>query len=247
MILITNDDGYNSKGINTLIELAKPFGKILVVAPDTPRSAQSSALTVAVPVTCNEICNEENLRIVACSGTPADCVKFALCSQFPNFEGLPDIVLSGINHGANSSINVMYSGTMGATIEGTLYNIPSIGFSICDHNLDADFSICKKYFSEIIKDVLENGLPQGVCLNVNAPVGEIRGVKYCRQARGTWENEFLPSAAPLGRKCYWMTGDFINEEPQAADTDEYALANGFISIQPVQTDFTDYGYLKTKS
>jgi 5'-nucleotidase len=240
LILITNDDGYNSKGINELIQIAKPFGDILVVAPDGARSAQSSALTVALPVTYTEILNENNIRIIACSGTPADCVKLVFSKQLPNIEREPDIVLSGINHGSNSSINIIYSGTMGAAIEGALYHKPSIGFSLCNYNNDADFSHILPFFTKIIENTLKNGLPKGVCLNVNAPDGKISGMKICRQSLGSWRNEFMASPTPYGNNCYWMIGDFINDEPQSTDTDEWALANKLISIQPVQTDMTDY-------
>jgi 5'-nucleotidase len=243
-ILITNDDGFQSKGIKTLIEIARNFGNVLVIAPDSARSAQSSALTVSMPITYNDIFKEKNLRIISCSGTPADCVKLAFSQQLPQMDFEADLVLSGINHGANSSINVIYSGTMGAAIDAALYGKLSIGFSLCDHSPDADFSFVYEYFSEIIKNVLENRLPNGVCLNVNAPVGKIKGIKYCRQSKGVWREEFLAYPAPDGKQCFWLTGDFINDEPQSADTDEWALANGFISIQPVQTDMTDYGFLE---
>ncbi|MDR1544269.1 MAG: 5'/3'-nucleotidase SurE [Prevotellaceae bacterium] len=243
-ILVTNDDGFQSKGIKALIEIARGFGNVLVVAPDSARSAQSSALTVSMPITYNEILKEDNLRIISCSGTPADCVKLAFSRQLPDMDFEPDLVLSGINHGSNSSINIIYSGTMGAAIDAALYGKLSIGFSLCDHSLNADFSFAGEYFTEIIKNTLKNGLPYGVCLNVNAPVGKIKGVKYCRQSKGAWREEFLAYPTPYGKSCFWLTGDFINEEPHSADTDEWALNNGYISIQPVQTDMTDYGFLE---
>jgi 5'-nucleotidase len=174
-ILITNDDGFQSKGIVELINIARPFGKILVVAPDSGRSAQSSALTVTKPLLYQEVKNETDVRILATTGTPADCVKFTFSGQI---EGgfVPDLVLSGINHGSNSAINIIYSGTLGAAFEGTLAKCPSIGFSLCSYNQDEDFSFVRDYFSKIIKNVVENGLPDGVTLNVNAPVGKINGM-----------------------------------------------------------------------
>jgi 5'-nucleotidase len=238
-ILITNDDGYQSKGLAELIKIAQPFGKILVVAPNSGRSAQSSALTVLNPLLYQEVKREEKIRIIAATGTPADCVKFAFSGHLDkDFE--PDLVLSGINHGSNSAINIIYSGTLGATFEGTLAKKPSIGFSINSYDADTDFSFVGKYFSQIIKNVIENGLPQGVALNVNAPIGEINGVKLTRQAQGFWQNEFLQTPTPYGVNAYWLAGKMQNEEPEATDTDEWAVNNGFISVQPAKLDMTDY-------
>lgn len=245
LILITNDDGVFSKGISELIKLARPLGEILVVAPDKARSGQSSALTVTRPLLYDDIQVEDGLRIISCTGTPADCVKLAFSQQLPDVERVPDLVLSGINHGSNSSINVIYSGTMGAAIEGALHRAPSIGLSLCDHSYDADFSQALPHFRHIVERVLAWSLPQGVCLNVNAPVGEIKGIKVCRQAPGLWSNEFMKTLTPFDKHCFWLTGSFSNEEPGAVDTDEWALGEGFISVQPVQTDLTDYNLLKT--
>ena len=242
-ILITNDDGFQAKGIRELIEIARPFGKILVVAPDSGRSAQSSALTVTKPLLYQEISNKNDVRIISTTGTPADCVKFAFSGQI---EGgfVPDLVLSGINHGSNSSINIIYSGTLGATFEGTLAKRPSIGFSFGSYNQNEDFSFVRNYFSKIIKNVIENGLPNGVALNVNAPVGEIKGMKITRQSRGSWQNEFLRTPTPYGINAFWLAGQMENEEPNATDTDEWALKNHFISIQPAKLDMTDYASLE---
>ncbi len=245
LILVTNDDSVYSKGVSELINLARPFGDVLVVAPDRARSAQSSALTVTRPLLYEELRREEGVRVISCTGTPTDCVKLAFSLQLPEVNHKPDIVLSGINHGANSSINVIYSGTMGAAIEGALHRTPSIGFSLCDHSPQADFSYTLPFFREIIEYVLEQKLPQGVCLNVNAPTGAIKGIKVCRQAPGLWSNEFMASQTPFKRDCFWLTGSFTNEEPQAVDTDEWALNSGYISVQPVQTDLTDYGLLNS--
>ena len=244
LILITNDDGVNSKGITELIKLAQPFGEVLVVAPNSARSAQSSALTVTHPLLFDEILNQNELRIISCTGTPADCVKLACSLQIPNVEREPDLILSGINHGSNASINVIYSGTIGGAIEGALYHKNSIGFSLCNHAPDADFTHTLPYFSKIIQEVIKKDLPKGICLNVNAPVEQIKGMKICRQAKGTWKNEFLAVPTPYGKDCYWLAGDFINDEPEADDTDEWALKNGYISIQPVQVDMTDHNAVK---
>jgi len=238
-ILITNDDGFQSKGILELIELARPFGKIMVVAPNDERSAQSSALTVKTPILYKEISNKNDLRVIATTGTPADCVKFAFSGQIDG-GFVPDLVLSGINHGSNVAINIIYSGTLGATFEGVLAKRPSIGFSFCSYNHNEDLSFVREYFSKIIKNVVENGLPEGVALNVNAPVGKIKGMKITRQARSLWQNEFLKTETPIGFNAYWLAGRLENEEPDATDTDEWALKNHFISIQPAKLDLTDY-------
>ena len=242
-ILITNDDGFQSKGIMELVNIARPFGKILVVAPDSGRSAQSSALTVTKPLMYYEFKNEPDIRILATTGTPADCVKLAFSGQIEgNF--IPDLVLSGINHGSNSAINIIYSGTLGAAFEGALAKRPSIGFSLCSYNQNEDFSFVRDYFSKIIKNVVENGLPDGVTLNVNAPVGKINGMKVTRQARGTWQNEFMRVPTPYGIDAYWLAGQMENEEPNATDTDEWAIKNNFISILPAKLDMTDYESLR---
>jgi len=243
-ILITNDDGFQSKGIRELTEIARPFGKIMVVAPHDERSAQSSALTVKAPILYKEISNKDNVRVIATTGTPADCVKLAFSGQIDG-SFVPDLVLSGINHGSNAAINIIYSGTLGATFEGTLAKRPSIGFSFCSYNHDADFSFVREYFSKIIKNVIENGLPEGVALNINAPVGEIKGMKVTRQARGSWQNEFLKTPTPHGLNAFWLAGEMKDEEPNATDTDEWALKNQFISIQPAKLDMTDYDSLNS--
>ncbi len=244
-ILVTNDDGVNSRGIKVLTELARKYGDVLVVAPDKARSGQSSALTVTLPLLYTELHNEDGLRILSCTGTPTDCVILAMSNQLPGVDVEPDIVLSGINHGSNSSINIVYSGTMGAAIEGALHNKSSIGFSLCDYMEDADFSKAIPFFDKIISQVIANPLPKGVCLNVNAPKGDVKGIKMCRQSSGIWNNEFISADTPFGKKCYWLTGSFADQEPTATDTDEYALNNGYISVQPVKTDLTDYEVLKT--
>lgn len=240
MILITNDDGYQAKGIGVAVELARQFDHVVVVAPDGARSGQSSALSVNMPIVYQTIRKDADVEIYACSGTPVDCVKLAFSGMIPGVER-PKMVISGINHGSNSSINVIYSGTMGAAIEGCLYGVPSVGLSICNHDLDADFSHVLEPFRKILADVYRNGLPMGVCLNVNAPKsGEIKGISLCRQARGQWSEEFMASPTPRGYDCYWLTGKFSNVETGTTDTDEYALQNSCVAVCPVHTDMTHY-------
>lgn len=240
-ILITNDDGADAKGIEVLTRLMCQVGNVVVVAPDGPRSAQSNALTVTHPIRFKKIEEKPNLVRYSCTGTPTDCVKLAL-NEILDRE--PDLLVSGINHGSNSAINVIYSGTMGAVLEGCENGIPSIGFSVCDHSLDADFSFFESYVLKIVAATLENGLPHGVCLNVNAPQGPIAGVKVARQCDGRWTKEFAKRTDPHGKAYYWLTGNFENHELQSEDTDEWALAEGFVSIVPTKIDLTAYEALK---
>ncbi len=240
-ILLTNDDGYQAKGLQTLIKLMRPFGKVTVVAPDGPRSGQSNALTATAPIRLRLLEEAENLRIFITNGTPTDCVKLALNEIFT--EKKPDLLVSGINHGSNAAINVIYSGTMGAVFEGCVNGILSIGYSLCDHSQNADFSTFEPYITSITKQMLAQGLPYGTCLNVNAPKGTIKGIKTARQCEGHWAKEFDKRIDPTGKPYYWMTGYFHNHEPEATDTDEWALANGYISVVPTKMDMTDYTML----
>lgn len=236
LILITNDDGIQAKGIHELALMAQKHGRVTVVAPNGPRSAQSSALTIEMPVYATEIKSEDGIQWFACNGTPTDCVKLAITQLMPE---KPQIILSGINHGSNASINVIYSGTMGAAIEGALHNIPSIGFSLCNHALDANFSYCLPFFETILTEVLENGMPKDICLNVNAPAIEsIKGIKACRQADGRWGNDFIPADAPRPFKYYWMTGDFRFEQSNDLSLDQIALEAGYVSVVPTTFDLT---------
>ena len=234
-ILVTNDDGVNAPGILVLTRLMKQLGDVLVVAPDGPRSGQSSAITFNVPINCRLIEKEEGLTRYACSGTPTDCVKLAFDELA---ERQPDLVVAGINHGSNAAINVIYSGTMGATLEGCEHGVPSIGFSLCDHAADADFSDFESYVLKIATETLKNGLPKNVCLNVNAPTGKLKGVRIARQCDGQWMKEFEKRTDPHGRDYFWLTGYFKNFEPDAEDTDEWALANGYVSVVPTSLDMT---------
>ena len=237
LILITNDDGADAKGIETLTRLMCEIGDVVVVAPDGPRSAQSNALTVTHPIRFKMLEESNGLIRYSCTGTPTDCVKLAINEIV---DRKPDLLVSGINHGSNAAINVIYSGTMGAVLEGCENGIPSIGFSICNHSLDADFSIFESYITQITRLALQNGLPHGTCLNVNAPMGDIAGIRVSRQCDGKWTKEFAKRTDPQGRAYYWLTGFFENHEPDAIDTDEWALSQGYISIVPTKIDMTAY-------
>lgn len=239
LILISNDDGVDAKGINELIQALRSIGEIFVMAPDSPRSGASSAITSQIAVSFSIVHQEEGLHIYKCSGTPTDCIKLALETIVPR---TPDLVIGGINHGDNSAVNVHYSGTMGVVLEGCMKGIPSIGFSLCDHNPNADFSPAIPYVVHITKQTLKHGLPNGTCLNVNFPeLPPYKGIKVCRQTIGRWEREWCHCLHPRsGEKLYWITGEFTNHEPQSIDTDKWALDNGFVAITPTQIDLTAY-------
>jgi 5'-nucleotidase len=240
LILVTNDDGFEAKGITALIEAMKPLGDIIVVAPDEAQSGMSHAITVKHPLRIKEVSKQDGLSVYAVNGTPVDCVKLAI-NQI--LDRKPDILVSGINHGSNSSTSILYSGTMGAALEGSVNLIPSIGFSHTIYNHDSDLNASKYFAHQITAKVLENGLPKNICLNVNIPEGDyndILGIKICRQTMGHWKEEFDKRIDPVGREYFWLTGQYHNHEPEATDTDEWALKNKYISIVPVHTDLTSY-------
>jgi 5'-nucleotidase len=243
LILVTNDDGVYAPGIKFLSEVASQFGDIVVVAPDKAQSGMGHAITINSTIRIQKT-NYHNASIeYSCTGTPVDCVKMAVNHIL---QRKPDLVVSGINHGSNSSINVIYSGTMSAAVEGALEGAPSIGFSLCDYSIDADFTQAGKYIRQIISKAIENKMPKGVCLNVNIPKlveKDIKGVKVVRQSKANWVERFEERQDPYGRNYYWLTGEFINFEPEATDTDEWALANGYVSVVPVQADMTAHKYL----
>ena len=249
LILITNDDGLYAAGLKTLTSVMKEFGKVVVISATESRSAMSQALTVKQPLRVKLLEETDDLRMYACSGTPTDGVKLAVNQLL---ERKPDMLVSGINHGSNASASVLYSGTMAAALEGCLYGITSAGFSLNSYSPTADFSVCEKYIRIICKMVLSMPLPQGVCLNVNMPAiaaPEIKGIRVARQARGCWQEEFEKRKDPMGKTYYWLTGRFMNHEPESTDTDEWAMKNGYVSVVPVSTDMTAYGFLgelKTK-
>ena len=245
LILVTNDDGINAPGLRTLIKVMNTIGEVYVVAPDSPQSGMGHAITINDTLYCNKIkvAEHEPQTEYSCSGTPVDCVKIAVNEILKR---KPDLCVSGINHGSNSSINVIYSGTMSAAVEAGTQGIPSIGFSLLDYSLDADFEPSEKYIKNIVTQYLEKGLQKGVVLNVNIPKlpeQEIKGIKVCRQAKGYWAEEFDKRINPLGRDYYWLTGKFVNED-KGEDTDEWALENGYVSVVPVQFDLTAHHVLK---
>jgi len=244
LILVTNDDGITAPGIRTLISVMNEIGDVVVVAPDNPQSGMGHAITVNTTLRCNPITVDEGPQLeYSCSGTPADCVKMAV-NEILNKK--PDLCVSGINHGANSSINVIYSGTMSAAVEAGIEGVPAIGFSLLDYNWDANFEACKEFVRNITLNVLKHKLPEGVVLNVNIPNlkrEEIKGVKICRQALGNWKEDFDKRVSPQGEDYYWLTGKFVNLD-QGEDTDLWALENGYVSMVPVQFDLTAHHYIQ---
>lgn len=244
VILVTNDDGVMAPGIRHLIEAVKDLGKIVVVAPDKPQSGMGHAITIGFPLRLQPVKILDGVEAWSCSGTPVDCVKLAVDKILHR---KPDLCLSGINHGANHSINVIYSGTMSAAIEASIENIPSIGFSLLDHSLEADFTAARKYAKIIVENMLKVGATKHLCLNVNFPsVDEslINGIKVCRQAYAKYEEDFNERNDPSGKKYYWLTGEFVNMD-KGKDTDVWALENNYVSVVPVQFDLTNYT-LKTQ-
>lgn len=244
LILVSNDDGITSKGILTLVNVMKKLGDVLVVAPDSPQSGMGHAITVGDTLRLTESFIFEGVKAYECSGTPADCVKMARHFVLKD-QVQPDVVVSGVNHGSNTSISVLYSGTMSAAIEGAIEGTPAIGFSLCDFSHDADFSHTEEYIYKITKQVLDKGLQKGVALNVNLPSkknGPIKGIRVCRQANAKWVEEFLERLDPNGRKYYWMTGNFVNFD-KGEDNDEWAIANNYVSVVPCQFDLTAYSAL----
>lgn len=243
LILITNDDGYQAKGINSLIDSLVGLGEIIVVAPDGPRSGMSGSITSLQPIRyrLHERDEKRNVTIYTCTGTPVDCVKLGI-SEIAGRK--PDLLVSGINHGSNANICVHYSGTMGAALEGCIFKVPSIGYSLLDHHPDADFSSAYKPIRTLSAEVIKTGLPDGVCLNVNIPKGKIKGVKVCRQAMGQWIDEFVRSTDGQNKEVFWLTGRFQDDDPENEKTDEYYLDNGYISVVPVKVDVTAYEFVE---
>jgi 5'-nucleotidase len=244
VILVTNDDGITAPGIRNLVEAVKDLGKVVVVAPDKPQSGMGHAITIGQPLRLSPVSEFEGIEAYQCTGTPVDCVKLAVDKVLHR---KPDLCLSGINHGANHSINVIYSGTMSAAVEAAIESIPSIGFSLLDYSIEADFEPAKKYARFLVKQMLSHKLDKHTVLNVNIPAVAdelIKGIKICRQAYAKYEEDFLERADPNGRKYYWLTGEFVNFD-KGKDTDVWALKNNYVSVVPVQFDLTNY-VLKTK-
>lgn len=245
LILITNDDGITAPGIRALIEVMQEYGDIIVVAPDSPQSATGHAITINKTLQLQKISKDgAAFEEYACSGTPVDCVKFATCEIL---DRRPDLCVSGINHGSNSSINVIYSGTMSAAVEAGIEGIPAIGFSLLDFAWNADFEPCKPFIRQIVEQVLTNGLPKGVVLNVNIPkleTGQIKGIRVCRQANAHWIERFDKRQSPHGKDYYWLSGEFVNTD-KGEDTDEWALDSGYVAVVPIQFDLTAYHAMQT--
>jgi 5'-nucleotidase len=244
LILVTNDDGYKARGIQELSKVASQFGDVIVVAPTTGQSGMSHAVTMNHPIRLRTISQKGSCSIYACTGTPADCVKIAL-NQI--LDRRPDIIVSGINHGSNASVSLFYSGTVAATIEACMNGIPSAAFSVDDHSPEADLRLASQYAGPVIRNLIEKGLPDNSCLNINFPrisPEECRGMRVCRQARGVWKEEFERRVDPRGHEYFWLTGEFHNHELAAGDTDEWALANNFAAMVPVCVDVTDYSNIE---
>lgn len=243
LLLISNDDGYDAKGICQLVEMLSDFGDIIVCAPESARSGYSCAFSATEPLRLCLRERREGLEVWSCNGTPVDCVKMALAEIVPR---KPDMVIGGINHGDNASVNVHYSGTMGVTIEGCMKYISSVAFSLCDHRPDADFEPLRPLIRQITERILCEPLPLGVCLNVNFPVipsnpeTSYKGVKVCRMAKGTWGGEVEKCHHPRGYDYWWMVGFYTNDEPDAEDTDNWALTHGYVAITPTRVDVTAY-------
>jgi 5'-nucleotidase len=241
LILVSNDDGITSKGIRTLVNVVKEIGDVIVVAPDGPQSGMGHAITVGETLRLEESTIFDGVRAYECSGTPADCVKIARHFVLKDHRE-PDVIVSGINHGSNTSISVLYSGTMSAAIEGAIEGTPAIGFSLCDYSHQADFSHVEEYVRKITLQVLEKGLPKGTALNVNFPPKQnesIKGIRVCRQANAKWVEDFDQRFDPNGRRYFWMAGNFVNFD-KGEDNDEWAIANNYVSVVPCQFDLTSH-------
>lgn len=236
-ILVVNDDGITAPGIKVLLEEMKKLGNVVVVAPDAPQSGMGHAISIGKPLRLDKVEIYDGVEMYKCSGTPVDCVKLAVDRIFRDKK--PDLCVSGVNHGLNYSINVLYSGTMSAAVEGAIENIPSIGFSLDDFSHSADFSHVRPYLTGIAAQVMQNGLPKGTLLNVNFPRidKEIKGIKICRQANGNWTEEFEHRIDPYNREYYWMTGRYEWAD-RGEDTDVHAINHGYVSIVPTQYDMT---------
>jgi 5'-nucleotidase len=240
LILISNDDGITAPGIATLVRVMRRIGEVVVVAPDSPQSGMGHAITIGNPLRldASTIFDDERVEAYECSGTPADCVKLAKHHVLKDRQ--PDLVVSGINHGSNSSVNVLYSGTMSAAIEAAIEGLPAIGFSLCDYGHDADFTHAEPWIEHIARQALKHGIPVGTALNVNIPKKSeeaLAGIRLCRQARAKWQEKFDLRIDPHKRPYYWLIGSFVNLD-QGEDTDEWALSNNYISVVACQFDLT---------
>lgn len=236
LILVTNDDGIFAKGIRSLVEFVKPFGTVVIIAPDKPQSGMGHAITINNLLRLEKYDQFEGIEAYTCSGTPVDCVKLGI---YDVLKRKPDLLVSGINHGENISTNVLYSGTMSAAVEGAIENIPSIGFSLADFDSNADFSACKPIVERMLRASLSHQTPTGTCLNVNIPKGRVEDIKICRAARAFWEDRFDKREDQFGKPYYWLTGEFSHQD-MGEDTDLFALKSGYASVVPIQYDMTAY-------
>lgn len=240
-LIISNDDGYTAGGINFLIETLRPMADLLVVAPDQPRSGQGCAFTPTTPLRVKLIREEEGLRIYACNGTPVDCVKIAVNELI---ERQPDLIIGGINHGDNASVNAHYSGTMGVATEAALQGYPSIAFSLCNHSSSADFTPLRPYLIDMTFKAIAMGMPPFTCLNINFPNRpKFEGVKICRMAKSRWVNETVRRTHPYAGDYFWLVGECVELEPEATDTDRWALAHGYVAVTPTTLDVTATGMI----
>jgi 5'-nucleotidase len=237
LILVTNDDGIHAKGLRELVDVMQFFGDVVVISSEVAMSGKACGITVDQPLRTAPVEKIHGVPTWKCNGTPVDSVKLSFNNLF---DRKPDYVVSGINHGANSSISIIYSGTMGAAIEGSLHGVPSIGFSLADFSPEADFSKAKIAVAKIFQKVLDNGMPEYTCLNVNIPKGKPQGIKICRQTHGKWVEEFEKRVDPHGREYHWLSGYFRNFEEGVSETDIDALLNNYVSVVPVTVDMTCY-------
>lgn len=242
VILVTNDDGISAKGIRTLWETVKDFGEVIVIAPDSAQSGMGHAITIHNPLRLTHSDLFSKTEAYSCSGTPVDCIKLGI---YEVLRQKPDLIVSGVNHGANTSTNVLYSGTMSAAVEGAMEGIPSIGFSLCSFESDADFTNSQQVIRSVVSEALNNGIPKGVCLNVNipdVPAGELKGVRVCQQANAFWEDRFDKRYDQFNQPYYWLTGDFYDKDDQEG-TDLYWIDRGYASVVPTQFDMTAYSVM----
>ncbi|MDD2622107.1 MAG: 5'/3'-nucleotidase SurE [Bacteroidales bacterium] len=245
LILVTNDDGVDAKGIRALADVARMFGRVIIVAPGSAQSGKSHAITFSSPIRLRKIYAEKDFEIYKANNTPVDAIKLAQCVLLK--EQKIDLLVAGINHGSNSSSSIFYSGTMAAVIEGCINNTPSIGFSLCDYSANANFEAAKDVAYKIIKSALENKLPENICLNVNIPniaLSDIKGYRITRQAKNHWQEELEERIDPIGKPYYWLSG-YLLDLDKGEDTDEWAIQNNYVSIQPVQPDLTAHSFIKT--
>ena len=243
LILVTNDDGINAPGLRLLISIMTTIGDVVVVAPDSPQSGMGHAITIDSTLYVRKLSSQGPQIEYSCSGTPADCVKLAIRELL---DRKPDLCVSGINHGSNSSINVIYSGTMSAALEAGIEGIPAIGFSLLDYKWEANFDACETFVKTVTQNALNQGLPKGIVLNVNIPnlsKENIKGIKVCRQAKANWVEAFDKRKNPQGKDYYWLSGKFVNLD-KGEDTDEWALENGYVSVVPVQFDLTAHHFIQ---